>query len=189
MEVILASKSPRRLQLLQAAGLAVEVMPSHVDETPLPGEVVADMVQRLCRKKAEACPVSNRPVIAADTLVSLHGDALGQPAHMDEAREMLMRLSGQTHQVMTAVCVRQGEVVLAEMVTTEVRFRELAALEVEIYLQHNDVLDKAGAYAIQAGAASFIESVQGPLDNVIGLPVRSTLTLLGQVMQTQGEES
>ncbi len=178
MEVTLASKSPRRLQLLQAAGFAVEVRPSHVDEMPLPGEAVDAMVQRLCRTKAAACPVNDHPVIAADTLVALHGEALGQPEDMRAARVMLQKLSGQAHQVYTAVCVRLGDRMLDGMATTTVRFRDLDEREVDIYLAHNDVLDKAGAYAIQAGAASFIEEVAGPLDNVIGLPVGLTRELL-----------
>lgn len=181
MEVILASRSPRRLQLLQAAGLAVEVMPSHVDETAFPDESVEEMTLRLCQDKAMACPVMDRPVIAADTLVSLHGEPLGQPHNMDHAREMIRRLSGESHAVFTAVCVRLGERKRLQMVRTDVHFRALADLEIEIYLNHNDVLDKAGAYAIQAGAASFIRGIEGPLDNVIGLPVAQTLTMLGEL--------
>jgi len=178
MEVVLASKSPRRLQLLQAAGFAVEVRPSHVDETPLAGESVVDMVQRLCRMKAEACQVVGHPVIAADTLVSLEGEALGQPVDMSEARKMIQLLSGREHQVFTAVCVRLGDNILDGMMETSVRFRDIDESELDIYLEHNEVLDKAGAYAIQAGAASFIRSIDGPMDNVIGLPVVLTKGLL-----------
>ncbi len=178
MEVILASKSPRRLQLLQAAGFAVEVRPSHVDESPLPGEPVDEMVQRLCRMKAAACTVEDHPVIAADTLVALDGEAMGQPADMSEARKMIQQLSGREHQVFTAVCVRLGAHILDGMMETRVRFREIDESELEIYLEHNEVLDKAGAYAIQAGAASFIRSIDGPMDNVIGLPVALTRGLL-----------
>ena len=178
MEVILASKSPRRLQLLQCAGLAVEVMPSHIDETPLMQESVPDMVMRLCQEKAKACPIKKRPVIAADTLVSLHGEALGQPENMLHAKRMLQKLSGQRQSVLTAVCVRLGEQILTQRVTTHVQFRNISDTELDIYLAHNDVLDKAGAYAIQAGAASFITQVDGPLDNVIGLPVTETLKML-----------
>ncbi|MDX8396100.1 MAG: Maf family protein [Mariprofundaceae bacterium] len=181
MKIILASKSPRRLQLLQAAGLTVEVMPSHVDETPLVNETVQQMVQRLCKEKAEACPVNDRPIIAADTLVSLHDQALGQPVDLAEAKEMLQRLSGQHHQVLTSVCVRLGEFMVSDMIATDVLFRPITNKELDIYLAHNDVLDKAGAYAIQAGASSFIESIHGPLDNVIGLPVQVTLALIKEV--------
>jgi len=184
MEVILASKSPRRLQLLQCAGLAVEVMPSHIDESPLKHESVPDMVMRLCQEKAKACPVENRPIIAADTLVSLHGEPLGQPDDLTHAKLMLQRLSGQQQSVLTAVCVRLGFQILTERVITQVQFREISDAELDIYLAHNDVLDKAGAYAIQAGAASFITQVDGPLDNVIGLPVSQTLNMLKKLEQS-----
>jgi len=176
--VILASKSPRRLKLLQAAGFAVEVMPSHVDESPLEGEPVQKQVVRLCRMKAEACPVNDRPVIAADTLVSLDGEALGQPENERQAEMMIRKLSGRTHQVFTAVCVRFGEELIGGTMSTSVRFRDINEDEIDNYLAHNEVMDKAGAYAIQGGAASFIESVDGPLDNVIGLPVGLTKELL-----------
>ncbi|MDQ6954620.1 MAG: Maf family protein [Mariprofundaceae bacterium] len=183
MEVILASKSPRRLHLLQCAGLAVEVMPSHIDENPRKGESVPDMVMRLCQQKAKACAVEDRPIIAADTLVSLHGEALGQPDDLEHAKHMLQRLSGQRQSVLTAVCVRLGFQILTERVVTYVQFRDISDAELDIYLAHNDVLDKAGAYAIQAGAASFITQLEGPLDNVIGLPVRQTLNMLKKLEQ------
>lgn len=183
MEVILASKSPRRLQLLQCAGLTVEVMPSHIDETPLSNESVPDMVMRLCQEKARACPVEDRPIIAADTLVSLQGEALGQPNDLTHAKEMLQQLSGQKQSVLTAVCVRLGTHILTERVITHVQFRDISAVELDVYLAHNEVLDKAGAYAIQAGAASFITQVDGPLDNVIGLPVTQTLNMLKKLEQ------
>ncbi len=181
MEVILASKSPRRLQLLQCAGFAVEVIPSHIDETPLFGESVPEMVMRLCRAKAQACPIDNRPVIAADTLVSLHGKALGQPDNLAHAKSMLQRLSGQRQSVLTAVCVRLGHHMISQTVTTQLQFRELTEIEIDVYLMHNDVLDKAGAYAIQAGAASFITQVDGALDNVMGLPVQTTWQMLKEL--------
>jgi len=177
MEVILASKSPRRLQLLQCAGLAVEVMPSHIDETPFANESVPDMVMRLCQEKAKACPIMDRPIIAADTLVSLHNEPLGQPDNLAHAKQMLQRLSGQKQSVLTAVCVRLGERILTKRVITHVQFRNLSDAELDIYLAHNDVLDKAGA-------ASFITQVDGPLDNVIGLPVSQTLNMLKKLEQS-----
>jgi len=182
MKIILASRSPRRRLLLQSAGLAIEVCPSHIDETPLPDESVQQMVERLCQTKAMACDAPiDVPVIAADTLVCIHGQALGQPADLERAKNMLMQLSGQEHEVFTGVCVRFNQHILFQQVRTGVRFRTLKESEIDTYLLHNDVLDKAGAYAIQAGAASFIEAIDGPLDNVIGLPVRTTLNMIADI--------
>ncbi|MDQ6997348.1 MAG: Maf family protein [Mariprofundus sp.] len=182
MEIILASRSPRRRLLLQSAGLAVEVCPSHIDESPLPSESVQQMVERLCQAKAMACDApADIPVIAADTLVSIHGQALGQPTDLQHAKSMLQQLSGQEHEVFTGVCVRLNQHILFQQVRTGVRFRSLDESEIDTYLLHNDVLDKAGAYAIQAGAASFIESIDGPLDNVIGLPIRTTLHMIADI--------
>jgi len=184
MEIILASRSPRRLFLLQAVGLAVEVRPSHIDETARTGESVADTVQRLCRKKALACQTADHiPVIAADTLVSIHDQALGQPRDLAHAKQMLMQLSGHEHEVLTAVCVRLGENILSECVKTRVKFRVLSSDEIDTYLLHNEILDKAGSYAIQGGAASFIDAINGPLDNVIGLPVTTTLHMIAQMKE------
>ncbi len=178
MEIILASASPRRRMLLQAVGLAVEVCPQHVDESALNAEPVEIQVQRLSKLKAATCSENTRPVIAADTLVALNGDALGQPRDLTEAKAMLKRLSGQTHQVYTGICVRRDGQMHEALICTHVTFRDVSEAEIDIYLQHNEVMDKAGAYAVQGGAASFIENVDGPLDNVIGLPVQQTLELL-----------
>ena len=183
MEVILASRSPRRLQLLQAAGLAVEVRPSHIDETPVQGESVPALVERLAHAKAHACPAKRQPVIAADTLVELDGQPLGQPADLSEAAGMLLALSGKWHRVLTGVCVRLGGHCLHDTASTRVHFRKISRDEVNIYLAHNEVLDKAGAYAIQQGAAAFIDGLDGPLDNVIGLPTTCTLRLLKKIAQ------
>lgn len=179
MDVILASRSPRRLTLLQNAGLNVEVCPTHIDETPLPDETVKSMVARLSQSKAEACNASaNIPIIAADTLVSIHGQVLGQPGDLQQAKQMLLQLSGHEHHVLTAVCVRIGRQSACETVITSVVFRDLSEKEIDTYLNFNEVLDKAGSYAVQGGAASFIEAINGPLDNVIGLPVRTTLNMI-----------
>jgi len=181
MQVILASKSPRRLLLLQASGLAVEVRPAHIDESLLADEDVALAVQRLAVAKAAALGSCDTPIIAADTLVALDGKPMGQPASIEQAREMLTALSGSTHQVFSGVCVVHQGRSLHQSMCTEVCFSPLSDLQIEAYLQHNEVLDKAGAYEIQGGAASFVRAVNGPLDNVIGLPVRLTLNMLKEV--------
>jgi len=189
MEIILASRSPRRLALLQSAGLAVEVRPSHIDETPLADESVTDMVSRLSRDKALACVApAGVPLIAADTLVAIGSHVLGQPCDLARAKSMLQQLSGQAHEVITGVCVRLDDQFVQQQVITRVRFRALDDNEIDTYLAHNDVLDKSGAYAVQAGAASFIESIDGPLDNVIGLPVQITLKMISDVLRGPGGE-
>jgi len=183
MNIILASQSPRRLRLLQAAGYKVEVRPSDIDESPLAGESAQAMTVRLCQAKAKACYMADSlvPVIAADTLVAIGDEALGQPADLAEAKTMIQKLSGQQHEVHTAVCVMMGNHSESIMVTTKVAFREVADVEIDIYLEHNDILDKAGAYAIQGGASGFIIGIEGSLDNVIGLPVQPTLSLMQRV--------
>ena len=187
MDVILASQSPRRLFLLESAGCRVEVLPSHIDESPKAGESTREMTLRLCKDKAFACAGDGRrAVIAADTLVSIDGEALGQPKDFADAKQMIQKLSGRTHQVFTAVCVRVGEVFETDVVTTEVRFRPIADTELDTYLENNDILDKAGAYAIQGGASSFITAIEGSLDNVIGLPVQVTLGMVARVMNRAG---
>jgi len=176
--VVLASRSPRRSMLLERVGFAVEVHPSNIDETALPDEGAHALVARLCQAKAEASTGSDLPIIAADTVVSLDDHILGQPVDLAAAAAMLARLSGRAHRVLTGVCVRYRSAYLHEVVATKVHFRKLTAEEIDGYLAHNAVLDKAGGYAIQEGAASFIDAIDGPLDNVIGLPVLTTLRLL-----------
>jgi len=190
MKIILASRSPRRLHLLQSAGLRVGVCPSHIDESPLSNESTAQMVQRLCQAKAMACDNTNNiPIIAADTLVCIHDQALGQPEDLAHAKTMLQQLSGQKHEVFTGVCVRLNQHTTFELVCTTVHFRPLTEAEIDTYLLHNDILDKAGAYAIQAGAASFITCIDGPLDNVIGLPVRTTLHMIEKILKHHGQQT
>jgi len=190
MEVILASRSPRRLKLLQSAGLAVEVRPSHIDETPQPDETVMQMVKRLSREKAMACPAAaGIPVVAADTMVSIDAHLLGQPKNLDEVKSMLLKLSGRKHQVLTGVCVRLNRIIAEQQIVTKVHFRALNATEIDTYLAHNEVLDKAGAYAIQGGAASFITAIEGPLDNVIGLPLGTTLEMIHRCLSSKAADS
>lgn len=185
MKIILASQSPRRLFLLQAAGFSVDVRPSHIDESPQQGEVVQDMTSRLCLEKAKACVLQHdeqqTPVIAADTLVAIGDDVLGQPEDTAQAKIMIQKLSGKQHQVHTTVCVRLADVYQLKTVTTQVSFRQISDAEIDVYVRHNDILDKAGAYAIQGGASGFITSIQGSLDNVIGLPVQETIRLMKRV--------
>jgi len=188
MNIVLASQSPRRLALLQAAGITPEVLPVHIDEHVRKGESALAASIRLCREKSLACPIIQRPIITADTLVALHDHTFGQPDNAAHAAEMLHHLSGQMHQVITAVCVRFNEHIQISEVITSVQFRPLSNKDIHTYLQHNDIMDKAGAYAIQSGASSFITRISGPLDNVIGLPVHQTLMMLESLCKQQSQK-
>ncbi len=167
--------------MLEGAGFDVRVLPVSIDEAALAGESVPEMVLRLAREKADACPCEDMPIVAADTMVCLRGSPLGKPMDLDDARRMLRSLAGWTHQVYTGVCVRLDAHRECVCICTDVRFRPLKEEEIEAYLRTHEVLDKAGAYALQEGAASFIDRIDGPLDNVIGLPVAATCALLARL--------
>jgi septum formation protein len=179
--LILASASPRRRDLLAAQGVRFEVVPSAVDETPLPGEPPEAFAQRLAREKA--CDVARqrpgRCVLAADTVVIAGATLFGKPAGRDDARRMLRALSGRTHRVLTAVALVDGDGhILETAVESEVEFRQLTAGEIEAYLDSDEPFDKAGAYAIQGLAQKFVTGVRGSYSNVIGLPMDEVLELL-----------
>ena len=183
--LLLASGSPRRAQLLEAAGIAFAVGAApDVDESVRPDESPAACVQRLACLKAEAamCSAPGRLLLTADTLVFLDGAPLGKPAGPDQARAMLRALSDRTHDVLTGVAVaraRDGASTLRSGYTrTRVRFRSLGDEEIDAYVASGEPLDKAGSYAIQGGAAAFVGALDGPEDNVIGLPVDLVRTLL-----------
>jgi septum formation protein len=180
MRLVLASASPRRRELLMAAGLEFEVDPAHVDETLRAGEAAADYIERVTRAKAEAVAARHpdAAVVAADTAVIVDGRVLGKPADEVEAARMLRELSGRSHEVWTGVAVaRAGEVRYA-LERTTVWMRPLSESEVRSYVASGEPLDKAGAYAIQGLASSFIPRIEGSRSNVVGLPVATVLQLL-----------
>ena len=179
--VILASLSPRRRDLLRGAGIPFEVCPTDVDETTdLPAaEAVAELARRKALASAQAHP--GRTVLAADTLVALDGVSLGKPANAREASRMLHALSGRAHEVVTGVCARRDGREVWGTRTTRVVFRSLSDEEIERYVASGEPMDKAGAYAIQGGAAAFVERYDGEYDNVIGLPVELARELLRQL--------
>lgn len=181
MVLILASQSPRRRELLANLGLAPEVVPADIDETPLTGELPEPYVRRLARAKAHAVAqrkAFSQYVLAADTTVSRAGQMLGKPASVAEAMGMLKALSGGEHEVTTgyALSVPGGHVVDGAVIT-RVTMRELSADEMAWYVATGEPFDKAGSYAIQGRAAHFITRVEGSVTNVIGLPL-SEVTLL-----------
>ena len=173
--LVLASASARRRAYLEQLGVAFEVVPADVDETPRPGEDPGALAVRLARDKAEAV-WRRRPgcwILAADTIVATDDEILGKPADRDDARRMLRRLADREHRVITAVVLLQprGATILDEAAVTRVRFRPLSESEIDAYLATGEADDKAGAYGIQGGAARFVLRVDGSHSNVVGLPL------------------
>jgi septum formation protein len=181
--VYLASASPRRRELLQQIGVPFRLVGTELDETPLPGEAPAAYVSRLAAAKADAGwrasrGAANAPVLAADTAVVLDGEILGKPRDKAHAERMLLRLSGRTHEVMTAVAVRSAGGHDVKVSYSMVTFRNLDAAEAGAYWNTGEPRDKAGAYAIQGYAAIFIADLRGSYSGVMGLPLFETAELL-----------
>ena len=176
--LILASGSPRRLDLLRAHGFSPKVRRPDVDETPQPGEDAATLVERLAMAKLASVVDSHETGLAADTVVVLDGEVLGKPGRPDWATDMLLRLSGRTHEVVGGLAVCHGGHTISGVVRTRVTFRELGDDEVDAYVATGEPLDKAGAYAIQGGAAGFVTEVAGCRENVIGLSIPAVLAAL-----------
>jgi septum formation protein len=180
-ELVLASASPRRLELLERVGLHPTVVPPEVDETVLPGEPALDYVQRVAFDKAIAVAEGRAGaaiVLAADTSVVLDGEPLGKPLDATHARSTLVHLSGRTHEVLTAVTVVGPDRVASIHERAKVTFATLGAAELDWYVASGEPLDKAGSYALQGLGAAFVEHIEGDPTTVIGLPLRATLQLL-----------
>lgn len=183
--LILASASPRRRELLSNAGFAFAVVPSRVRETDPSGEPPAAYAERMARLKAEnvagkLAPEDGVVVLGADTIVVLDGIALGKPRSPEEARAMLARLSGRTHEVITGVALAAPATARSAVAheRTRVVFRSLTPEEIAAYVASGEPLDKAGAYAIQSGASRFVTRIEGCYFNVMGLPVARVERLL-----------
>ena len=173
MELILASASPRRRELLSLMGLPFSVMVSGADESA-PASLSPDaLVCRLAQKKAEYI-AKKRPkacVIGADTLVSIDGEILGKPGTAEKAKSYLRKLSGREHSVFTGLCVITPSGINTRFAETKVRFRPLVKEEIDWYVATGDPLDKAGAYGVQGAACCFVDAVEGNYFNVVGLPL------------------
>ena len=181
--IVLASASPRRRDLLAALGVSFQVCPSNVDESPLPGETPLQTQHRITREKArcaqarlaseEALSSLAAPalptIIACDTTVLLDGEMLNKPADASEARSMLRRLRGRTHQVQSAIVIRQGEHEIADLVSSQVTMRNYTDDEIEAYIATGDPFDKAGSYAAQHATFQPIAQIRGCPLNVVGL--------------------
>lgn len=194
-EIYLASRSPRRLELLQQMGIACKTVllreETHrlrdVDERPLPGENPYIYVERMAKMKAEigvlrarqrALPVM--PMLGADTIVVFNGTIFGKPSDAADAKRMLKLLSGTQHEVLTGVAVTDGTRLLHDTSISRVRFRDLTESEINNYIASGEPTGKAGAYAIQGIAAVFVERLEGSYSGVMGLPIFETSMLLSQ---------
>ena len=187
--LLLASASPRRADLLRAAGFDFEVRSAGADETVHPGELPEQYVRRVAEAKAHAVlpAAGDRPVIAADTVVLIDGRILGKPVDAEQAAAMLRTLSGRRHQVMTGVTVavrslsRDGQARVCQRTSveiTEVDFAPLTDEEIAWYVASGEPADKAGAYAVQGLASRFVRRVEGSYSNVVGLPVALVYRML-----------
>ncbi|MEN9530551.1 MAG: hypothetical protein RI932_2424 [Pseudomonadota bacterium] len=191
-KIVLASASPRRRELLKAAGFEHEVIVANIEEKRRQGERPEDYVQRNAKEKALAVcntqpvAVAKAVVLAADTIVvAFDNEVLEKPADATEARRMLGKLSGKTHRVLTgyALCNgTTGEVLDCSIVQTQVLFRDLFSDEIEGYIASGEPFDKAGSYGIQGRALTFVESIEGSYTNVVGLPMSHVVLSLRRLM-------
>ena len=175
--LILASSSPRRAELLRAAGIDFTVRAADIDETIGPNEPPRDYVERLSREKARAVVRGDELALGADTTVVINGETIGKPADAEEAGRMLRALSGQWHEVLTGVTLARADLAVSAVSSTRVKFAELSDAEIKRYVSTGEPMDKAGAYAIQGRASLFVERIEGSYSNVVGLPVQLTYQL------------
>jgi septum formation protein len=192
--IYLASNSPRRRELLKQIGVQYELLlmrelapRADIDESPRPDETPHAYVERVVRLKADIAlkvmrerKLQPRPILTADTTVTFDGAILGKPADRDEAMSMLKRLSGETHQVLTAVMVTSAEETFRTLTTSLVTFSAISEDEIRWYVDTGEPMDKAGAYGVQGRAAKFIAKLSGSYSSVVGLPLFETAGLLRQ---------
>jgi len=191
--IYLASNSPRRRELLTQIEVDFTVLSVDVDESRFDNESAVDYVQRVAIAKAQAgwdslSDTEKKPVLGSDTSVVLAGDVLGKPRDDEHAREMMQRLSGQQHQVMTVVAIVTAEKTWLELNTSNVTFATLTPVDIDWYVSTNEGIDKAGGYAVQGLAALFIEQIEGSYSGIMGLPLRETGLLLSQIARQINEQ-
>ena len=180
IKVILASASPRRLDLLSQIGVRFEVRVPDIDESPLDGEEPTAYVRRLAIAKADAVDAApDELVIAADTTVDLASTIMGKPSDDRDARSMLRRLSGHTHRVHTGVALRLADREVSRVCTTSVTFVPLDEETIDWYVATGETVGKAGSYALQGAGAALVSGVEGSVSNVIGLPLHVVVDLAG----------
>lgn len=187
--LILASASPRRRQLLAEAGVACVVDAADIDESVHPQEAPAAYAERLARQKASVVAARHpgECVLGADTVVIVDEEIFGKPIDAEDARRMLCRLSGRTHEVLTAVAVARNTDIRSSVEKSVVEMRKITQNEVDSYVATGEPMDKAGAYAIQGGAGAFVCRVTGDFDTIVGLPVKMALKLLSSINEPSVE--
>jgi septum formation protein len=181
-DLILASASPRRAEILSQIGVLFTVIPAYIDESVLPNEDPQVYVRRVALAKAVAVSADSgplTPVLAADTAVVIDSSILGKPTGIEHARSMLELLSGRWHEVVSGVAIMHEDVSLIS-VRTRVKFRPILEHEIEAYWSSGEPADKAGSYAIQGIGGAFVERIEGSYSNVVGLPMVETSTLLNK---------
>jgi nucleoside triphosphate pyrophosphatase len=196
MKMILASSSPRRAEILRDAGIPFTVCATQIDETPFPGESAQAMVARLAQAKARAAASlvnasdGDCIVIGADTTVELNGEILGKPDDAAHASEMLAKLSGCTHRVLTGMFILQlpGNATRAAVEISTVTFATLSEIEIAAYVSSGEPMGKAGGYAIQGLAGRFIPKIEGCYFNVVGLPLARLYALLRELGWENGKQ-
>lgn len=176
--IVLASGSPRRAELLRQIGVPFVVRPPNVDESPRFGESPEQYVERLAVEKAEAVVAEDAPALGADTAVVVDAEILGKPADRASAIDMILRLSGRAHRVLTGVAVADGRAVRSCVVATDVTFRAIDPEEAAAYWETGEPRDKAGGYGIQGIGGIFAQSIHGSYSAVVGLPLAETEALL-----------
>lgn len=185
-KLILASGSPRRREILQQLGVSFEVLPSDIEEAILPGLSAGDAASHLALQKARDVALKvNIPsiILGADTIVVVDGEILGKPDDEAEARLMLKRLSGREHEVVTGIAIIDSDrnIEIKDFETTKVKMKRIPQDRIEKYVKSGEPLDKAGAYAAQGKASTFVEGIQGCFFNVVGLPISKLDSLLGSI--------
>lgn len=180
MSIILASRSPRRSDLLRQVGIAHRIIAADIDESPLPQETPLETVARLAQQKAAviAALYPNEIVLAADTIGILDNRLLGKPLDRADAQAMLYAMAGRKHLVATAFTIQQGQHIISQTHIAEVQMRPLDAPLIAAYLDSGEGLDKAGAYAIQGQGAVLVESISGDFYTIVGLPIAAVCATL-----------
>lgn len=192
-KIILASASPRRAEILKSVGWEFEKNAADINESEHEGELAIDYVKRLATEKAKkvASKYDNALVLGADTTVVLDGQIIGKPINLSQARSMLQLLSGKWHEVLTAVAIIKKRGSQSQIVSgvekTNVKFAVMSDQEIDFLVNEGNPLDKAGAYAVQAQAALFIERIEGDYWNVVGLPIRLVYCLVGKLEFSSSE--